>query len=65
VTFNGGGRPIPAVAGGEGSGDWVLERVGSAGIRFGVHWGQETHRGVVLHGGTLRRGGAAGGGAVW
>jgi hypothetical protein len=47
-------RSIPAVAGGEGSGEKVLERVGSAGIRFGVHWGQETHRGVVLHGGGRR-----------
>jgi hypothetical protein len=58
-------RPLPAVTGGEGSGEWVLERVGSAGIRFWVHWGQETHRGVVLHGGTLRRGGTIGGGVVW
>jgi hypothetical protein len=56
VAFNGGGRPIPAVADGEGSGEWVLERVGNTGIRFWVHWGQETHRGVVLHGGTLGEG---------
>jgi hypothetical protein len=42
VAFNGEGRPIPAVAGGEGSGEWVLERVGSATIRFGVHLGQLT-----------------------
>jgi hypothetical protein len=47
-------RLILAVAGSEGSGERVLERVGSAGIRFGVHWGQETHRGVVLHGGGWR-----------
>jgi triphosphoribosyl-dephospho-CoA synthetase len=47
------------VASGEGSGESVLERVGSAGIRFGVHWGQETHQGVVLHGGGWRP--AAGG----
>jgi hypothetical protein len=32
-------RSIPAVAGGEGSGERVLEQVGSAGIRFGVHLG--------------------------
>jgi hypothetical protein len=47
-------QSISAVAGGEGSGERVLERVGSAGIRFGVHWGQETHRGVVLHCGGQR-----------
>jgi hypothetical protein len=41
VAFNGGGRPIPAVTGGEGSGEWVLERVGNAGIRFGVHWAKK------------------------
>jgi hypothetical protein len=47
-------RSIPAVAGCEGSGERVLERVGNTGIRFGVHWGQETHQGVVLHGGGQR-----------
>jgi hypothetical protein len=44
----------PVDFGGEGSGERVVERVGSAGIRYGVHWGQETHRGVVLHCGGRR-----------
>jgi hypothetical protein len=39
----------------------------ASGQRDNPIWGAfgPTHRGVVLHGGTLRRGGTVGGGAVW
>jgi hypothetical protein len=40
----------------------------ASGQRGDLIWGaleQETHRGVVLHGGTLGRRGTADGGAVW